>query len=192
MSVLQKNKKLAAGIGVAAVAAAALALGAGTYASFSDTATGPGGTLAAGTLNLSVTSNPAGVTEIFYASNIAPGYKSGVRSITIANTGNIDGVLTGTLSVTGGPDLDDQISVTGGCPGGLTVPPGSTVASLAGPAGQFLGNGVALNGGDTATCTFEFEFKNLPGTANNAAQGESVVVTSNLTLTQANGETQAD
>lgn len=191
MSVLQKNKKVAAGIGVAAVAAAALALGAGTYASFSDTATGPGGTLAAGTLGLSVTSNPSDVTEIFSASNIAPGYTSGTRTLTIANTGNIDGKLTGTLNVTGGTNLRNQIFVTGACPGGLTIPANTTVAALVAPATGFLGTGVNLAGGATGTCTFEFTFRDL-GAANNAAQGETIVVSSNLTLTQATGETQAD
>ncbi|MBW0091055.1 hypothetical protein I4I73_17215 [Pseudonocardia sp. KRD-184] len=188
MSVLQKNKKVAAGVGVAAVAAAALALGAGTYASFSDTEAGPGGTLAAGTLTLDITSNPSGVTEIFSASGIAPGYTSGTRTITIKNSGNIDGKLTGTLSVTGGPDLDDQIGITGNC-GNLNVPPGATLASLSGPAGNFLSSGVALNGGQTVTCSFQFTFKELADETNNLAQGESVVVTSNLTLTQ--DETQA-
>ena len=191
MSVLQKNKKLAAGIGVAAVAAAALALGAGTYASFSDTEAGPGGTLSSGTLNLSVTSSPAGATQIFSASNIAPGYTSGSRSITIANTGNIDGTLTGSLSVDGGPDLRNQIQVTGGCPGVPAVAAGTTVADLIAPANGFLGAGVPLNGGQTVTCNFTFTFVD-DNAINNAAQGETIVVTSNLLLTQANGETQAD
>lgn len=190
MSVLQKNKKVAAGVGITAVAAAALALGAGTFAAFTDTEAGPGGTLAAGTLNLDVTSVPAGATTVFSASNIAPGYTSGPRSVTIANTGNIDGKLTGTLSVTGGPDLDDQIEVTGGCPGGLTIPAGTSLAELAGPAGAFLAAGVTLDGGQTVTCNFSFTF--VSNTDNNAAQGESVVVTSNLVLTQAADEVQAD
>lgn len=98
MSILQKNKKLAAGIGVAAVAAAALALGAGTYAAFIDTEAVPANTFAAGSLNLvlggEVTAAP------FEYSNLKPGSER-TQTITIDNTGTLDGTLSFSLAVTG-------------------------------------------------------------------------------------------
>ncbi len=92
MSVLQKNKKVAAGIGITAVAAAALALGAGTFAAFSDTETGPSGTLAAATLDLTVGKSES--TTAFDATNIAPGYQSPTSVLTFRNEGTIPGTLS--------------------------------------------------------------------------------------------------
>ncbi|QJY46354.1 TasA family protein [Pseudonocardia broussonetiae] len=183
MSILQKNKKLAAGIGVAAVAAAAVALGAGTYAAFTDTAEGPGGTLAAGTLSLDVTTNPSGTTTLFSASNIAPGYTSGPRTFIVENTGSIDGVLSGTFTVTGGQQLAEQIQVTGSCDRGIGAFPALPLSQL--PAASAGFSGIDVGDQESLTCTFNFEFRNLDAAVNNTAQGQSVVVGSSFTLNQA-------
>ncbi len=98
MTVLQKNKKLAAGIGVAAAAAAVLAVGAGTYASFTDTEDLPNTTFAAGSLNLviggTITTSP------FEYTNLKPGDVRN-ETLTIDNSGTIDGKLTFTVGVSG-------------------------------------------------------------------------------------------
>lgn len=91
MSVLQKNKKVAAGIGVAAAAAAVLALGAGTYAAFSDTENVPETTLAAGTLDLTV-GGPSVTTSGADLRDLAPG-ESITVAYTVDNAGTIDGNL---------------------------------------------------------------------------------------------------
>jgi predicted ribosomally synthesized peptide with SipW-like signal peptide len=181
VSVLQKNKKVAAGIGVAAAAAAVLALGAGTYAAFSDTEAGPGGTLAAGTLTLDVTSNAEATTEVFSAENIAPGYTSSPRVVTIANTGTVNGTLSATATVTEntGGDLDDQLLASGNCTG-------STVVNFTNLPVRGLGsgfNGLPLPAGATTVCTFSFTFPDRPD--NNLAQGDKVEIASTFTLTQA-------
>ncbi|MBW0117376.1 TasA family protein [Pseudonocardia abyssalis] len=179
MSILQKNKKLAAGIGVAAVAAAAIALGAGTYAAFTDTEAGPGGTLAAGTLNLDVTTNGSSTIELFSADNIAPGYVSPARTFTIKNSGTINGVLNGSSTVTEntGGDLDSQLFVSGSCTGTPTfnnVPVTALATTF---------SNVPLNAGASANCSLVFSFPDALN--NNLAQGDKVVITSTLNLTQA-------
>ena len=178
MSILQKNKKLAAGIGVAAVAAAAIALGAGTYAAFTDTEAGPGGTLAAGTLNLDVTSNPAGTLQLFSASNIAPGYDSGDLVFTLTNTGSINGTVTGNGDVTenDGGNLDQQLLVSGNCPDTPTQFVNQPVSILT------TGFNAQINAGRSVVCTFRFTFPHRAD--NNDAQGDSVTITSSFEMTQ--------
>jgi spore coat-associated protein N len=110
MSMLQKNKKLAAGIGVAAVAAAALALGAGTYAAFSDSENAEA-TFAAGTLNLTVGTPVASAPVVW--SNLAPGDSQEV-TVSVDNVGTVDGVLTASYTTSGTegsciePETDDE------------------------------------------------------------------------------------
>lgn len=178
MSILQKNKKLAAGIGVAAVAAAAVALGAGTYAAFTDTEAGPGGTLAAGTLNLDVSSNPAGTLQLFSASNIAPGYDSGPLVFTLTNTGSINGTVTGNgvVSENAGGNLDEQLLVSGSCPGTPSQFTDRTVDILT------TGFNAQIDAGQSVVCTFRFTFPDRPD--NNDAQGDSVTITSSFSMTQ--------
>lgn len=98
MSVLQKNKKVAAGIGVAAAAAAVLALGAGTYAAFSDTETVPNTTFAAGSLNLVVGGSVT--TAPFAYNDLKPGSVID-ESISVDNAGTLDGKLTFAINVSG-------------------------------------------------------------------------------------------
>lgn len=180
MTILQKNKKVAAGIGVAAAAAAVLAVGAGTYAAFTDTEAGPGGTLAAGTLSLDVASSPAATTEVFSAGDIAPGYTSGPRTVTVRNSGTVDGTLSATATVGEnlGGDLDSQLRVSGNCTDsavGFADQPVSILAT------GF--SGVSLPAGESTTCTFTFAFPHRAD--NNDAQGDTVSINSTFTLTQA-------
>jgi predicted ribosomally synthesized peptide with SipW-like signal peptide len=98
VSVLQKNKKVAAGIGVAAAAAAVLALGAGTYAAFSDTETAPDATFAAGTLNLTVGAPVAAPPVVW--TNLAPGSTQTV-TVQVDNAGTVDGNLSASFTATG-------------------------------------------------------------------------------------------
>lgn len=69
MSILQ-NKRFRVGAGIAAVVLAVAAIGAGTYAAFVDTETGPSGTVAAGTLDLTVGST--GTLELINVSTSRP------------------------------------------------------------------------------------------------------------------------
>lgn len=178
-----KNKKLAAGIGVAALAVAALALGTGTYAAFQDTATGPAGTLAAGTLKLNVTTDPSGAVPLFKAEKIAPGYKSPKpMNVTVANSGTIDGVLTADLVATPntGGGLQKYLTVEGSCtsPAGTQTFGATPVTAIP----QVIKN-IPLKGGEKVSCNFTFAFPDN-GQDQNDAQGDKVDFSSKFTLTQ--------
>lgn len=187
MSILQRNKKAAAGIGIAAAAVAAIALGTGTYAAFTDTQAGPGGTLAAGTLKLNVSTTPSGTTPLFNAHNIAPGYTSPTpMSITVANSGTLNGKLTAKLGVTATTPADialkNYLTVSGSCKSGSSTNSipfnNAPVSSIPATIGT-----VPLNAGDSFTCNFTFTFPNAGN--QNDAQGGAVNFTSNFTLDQA-------
>ena len=200
MSVLQ-NKRVRAGIGIAAVVLAAAALGAGTYAAFVDTETGPGGSLAAGTLDLTVGSS--GTTELFKASNIAPGYSQSTV-LTLRNTGSLPGTLTNGLRVVGAdvtctePESEAEGRAAGSCnPAGdlqsqMTVSvlrgPGVTTPTTPVPVTQFTTAGLppagVLAAGGSTEYELQFVLPNLPGTVNNIVQGDSLTLTSDHTLIQ--------
>ncbi|MHA6792589.1 TasA family protein [Pseudonocardia bannensis] len=199
MSILQKNKKVAAGIGVTALAAATIALGTGTYAAFQDTEVGPGGTLAAGTLDLVV--GGTGTETLFSATNVQPGQAVPQKTLTITNSGSVNGSLSGIVTIDGSDtsctepeqaevgnacspngNLQDQLIVTvkgEGLPTqGVTVPlPELTSFPLPGA--------LPLDAGATATYTFDFLLPHLPGTANNKVQSDSLTISTTLNLTQA-------
>ena len=181
MNILPKNKKAAAGVGVAALAVAALALGTGTYAAFSDTEAGPGGTLAAGTLTLDL--GGTGSADLFTAENIAPGYVSPSKTVRIKNSGSIGGVLTSAVAINGhGGQLQNVLTVGGSCtvPGfGGPIPIPDTVV---GTIGSVIGQPVNLPANAEIVCNFTFK---LPGTATNEVQGDTVTIGSNFTLNQA-------
>lgn len=180
MGILQRNKKAAAGIGVAALAVAAIALGTGTYAAFQDQKVGPSGTLAAGTLTLDVTTNPAGQTPLFSATNIAPGYVSpSPMSLTVKNSGSLPGKLNTSITVTpnAGGALQNYLKVSGDCGGS----PFTGVPILSIPS---VINNVPLASNQSYTCNFTFAFPDNGGNQNDA-QGDKVDFTSNFTLTQA-------
>lgn len=189
MSILQRNKKAAVGIGVAALAVAAIALGTGTYAAFTSTQGGPGGTLAAGTLTLDVSSNPTGTATLFDAANIYPGQVLPTTSVTLKNSGTIDGTLTsvGKVDFNLGGVLQNYLTVSSSCrylDGGTSTQifsvkdaPVTTLAPGNTP-------GIPLKAGQTAKCTFTFA---LPYSTPNEAQGGKVVISSSFTLTQAMG-----
>nr|WP_239028948.1 TasA family protein [Pseudonocardia acidicola] len=191
---MQKNKKVAAGIGVAALAAAALALGTGTYAAFQDTEAGPGGTLATGTLDL-VVGGGASQAELFSATNIAPGYKSPTKTLTIKNDGTIDGVLSGTIKTEGSDNgCTDPEQKAGGCTKTEGDLPEALLVTISGTgvpgtvtvqANQLQGvlRNVPLGAGKDLKYDFVFE---LPQTTGNKVQSDSVTITSSVTLDQGN------
>ena len=195
----KKNRKKKGGliVGLVALVVAAAAIGAGTYAAFSDTETGPGGTIGAGTLDLEVGA-PATNSTLFSASDIAPGYVSPTPvSITVRNSGNIAGTLSHSLSVKGGdgtcPEPESQVSdgcktagdlqdylyveVTGS-PSGATVPK-TKLADFV--SGQKLPAGGTLGGGKEGTYTLVFS---LPAEIGNIVQGDTVTLNSTFNLDQ--------
>lgn len=200
MAILQ-NKKVRIGIGVAAVVLAAAAIGAGTYSAFVDTESGPGGTIAAGTLDLTVGST--GTLELFNQSNIAPGFSQNA-TITLKNVGSLPGALTSTLKVTGAdvtctePEAEAEGKAAGACNPAGDLQNQMTVSVLSGPGvttptapvtvTQFAANGlppagtVAANG--TVAYQLQFVLPNLAGLENNKVQGDSLTVSSDFTLTQ--------
>jgi predicted ribosomally synthesized peptide with SipW-like signal peptide len=187
VSVLQKNKKLAAGIGVAAAAAAVLAVGAGTYASFSDTETGPSTTFAAGTLDLTV-GTPAAVPPVVL-SNLAPG-SSQTISVPIANVGSVDGTLSASYTVEGKDNScvePEGVAEGGTCDDGselmeklVLVYRGNTVGPLATNAGRtFDLDPLAAN----STATVDFVVT-VPTGAGNEIMSDDTTMTITFTLDQ--------
>jgi spore coat-associated protein N len=184
MSILQRNKKKATAIGIAAAAVAAIAIGGGTYAAFTSTATGPSGTLAAGTIQLDVTTTPSGAVPLFSATNIAPGYVSpSPMSVTVKNSGTLDGKLSAIIGVTPntGGGLQKYLTVQGDCtyPTGHITIPATLVTNI--PSAI---NAVPLGAGQTFSCNFTFAFPDNV-TDQNDAQGDKVDFTSTFRLKQA-------
>jgi spore coat-associated protein N len=113
-----QNRKVPIGLGIAVVVLALAALGTGTYAAFLDTEKGPGGTTASGTLDLTVGST--GTTQLFSATNIAPGYTQDV-TLSLKNAGSLPGTLTSTLKVSGAdvsctePEAEAEGVAAGAC-----------------------------------------------------------------------------
>lgn len=200
MTILQ-DKRFRIGVGIVAVVIAAAAIGAGTYAAFVDTESGPGGTITAGTLDLTVGST--GTTELFNQSNIAPGFSQNA-TITLKNVGSLPGALTSTLKVTGTdgtctePEAEAEGKAAGACNPAGDLQNQMTVSVLSGPGvtapttpvtvTQFVANGLpaagtlAANG--TVVYQLQFVLPNLPGVENNKVQGDSLTVSSDFSLTQ--------
>jgi predicted ribosomally synthesized peptide with SipW-like signal peptide len=74
------------GTGVAEIAA--LALTAGTYAAFTDSTVGPGGTIRSGNLDLDLATNPRNTATVLDESGLYPGrvLAGTVRSTTVARS----------------------------------------------------------------------------------------------------------
>jgi spore coat-associated protein N len=185
MSIIQRNKKVAAGIGVAAAAAAAIALGTGTFAAFSTTAAGPGGTLAAGTIALQVNGG-ASAANLLEALNLYPTQIVN-RAVTVKNVSGVTAILSGTEVISNEIDsagdgawLKYQLQQSSSCTsisGTKTTGP-----TLVKDVSNTVGVGFEIPAGETATCTFTFV---LPDQAdNNLVQGDSIRVDSSFTLTQ--------
>lgn len=189
MSMLQQNRKLAAGIGVAAVAAAAIALGAGTYAAFTDSETAPSVTLAAGTLDLTV-GDPVAAQPVRWE-NLAPGSRQTV-AIPVDNVGDVDGFLRAGFTATGSengcaePEAEAVIDPT--CePGSELLGQaelyygGSRVGTLGGgPFGPFDLFPMPANDAG-ANVTFEIR---VPDSAENEIMTDDVTMTITFTLVQ--------
>lgn len=197
MGVLQ-SKKVRIGVGIVAVVLAAAAIGAGTYAAFVDTESGPGGTVAAGTLDLTVGST--GTLELFAAQNIQPGFSKDA-TITLRNAGSLPGTATSTLTVLGAdvtctePEAEAEGVAAGACAPGGNLQNQMTVSVLRGPGITTPTTPVAVNqftlppagaiaAGGTAEYVLQFVLPNLDGTVNNIVQGDRITVSSNFVLTQ--------
>jgi spore coat-associated protein N len=191
MSILQNNKKAAAGIGVVAAAAAVLALGAGTYAAFTDTEQ-TDATFAAGTLDLTI--GTSGEAANLNFTGIYPGWEQ-QRTITIGNSGTIAGVLSLTATTVGdengcqepeqeqgvqdgcreGGNLADAIEVS--VNGGGAVP----LAALAQTANGV--NDVTIGAGASVSVTLTFSVDEIE--VGNEIQSDELDVTLVGTLDQA-------
>ena len=197
MSILQ-NKRFRVGAGIAAVVLAVAAIGAGTYAAFVDTETGPSGTIAAGTLDLTVGST--GTLELINVSNIAPGFSQNA-TITLRNVGTLPGGLTSTLQVGGTdgvctePEAEAEGRPAGSCSATGDLQNQLQVAVVRGPSttppvpvSQFVTTGLPAPAGIPAGGTVEYDLQftlpNLPGVENNKVQGDTLTLTSNFVLTQ--------
>jgi spore coat-associated protein N len=197
-----QNRKVRIGLGVAAVVLALAAIGTGTYAAFLDTEKGPGGSTASGTLDLTVGST--GTTQLFSATNIAPGYSQDV-TISLKNAGSLPGSLTSKLTVSGAdvsctePEAEAEgvaagaCSKTGDLQNQMTVVVTKTVGSAVTSTGSMTvaqlattglpGAGV-MNPGASVDYTLKFVFPDVAGTENNKAQGDSLTLSSDFLLTQ--------
>jgi spore coat-associated protein N len=192
MSILQKNRKAALGVGIAAVAAATLALSAGTYAAFIDEETGPGGTLAAATLDLTVGGAP-GQATLLDVSNITPGHDLAPTTLTVKNEGTIAGKLTGFVTITGSdgtctePELEAEGGSSCAAQGNLQEQLKVNVGGFGPLPLPLLNNakfidGVTVQPGQELTVTVDFSLPH--GAANNKVQGDSLKIESKLTLEQ--------
>lgn len=199
MTILQ-NTKFRIAVGIAAVVLAAAAIGAGTYAAFSDTETGPDGTIASGTLDL-VVGAPAGTVNLFTVTNMKPG-TSQDASFTVSNTGSLPGTLTSKLTVVGAdvtctePEYVAEGVGAGACAAAGNLQEQMTVTVVAGPGAsttpvpmsQFITTGLPLPGtlapGASSPYTLRFTLPDLSGTTNNKAQGDSLSLTSTFDLVQ--------
>jgi spore coat-associated protein N len=184
MSILQKNKKAAAGIGVVAAAAAVLALGAGTYAAFTDTED-VDATFAAGTLDL-VIGGTTGAGKIELA-NLVPGQVV-THTVSIDNIGTVDGVLSfnATLEESDGVCTEPEQS-DGGC--GADLADAITVTAPGAPGVKLsaLTSGIGLSGislpAQPGPQSFELTFAVDEG-AGNEIQGDTVTADITATLEQ--------
>jgi len=197
-----QNRNVRVGLGIAVVVLALAAIATGTYAAFLDTEKGPGGTTASGTLDLTVGST--GTTQLFSATNIAPGYTQDV-TLSLKNAGSLPGTLTSTIKVSGAdvtctePEADAEGVAAGACnrTGDLqnqmtvtvTKGTGSTATTTgAVSVAQLVATGLpaagVVNPGTTVDYTLHFAFPDLTGTENNKAQGDSLTLSSDFLLTQ--------
>lgn len=160
---------------------------------------GPGGTVTAGTLDLTVGGNTS--TVLFDGANIVPGYTK-TTTLTLANVGNTPGNLASVLTLTGadgvctepeyvaegktaapcnvGGDLQDQMTIA--------VAVGNAPASTPVTLRQFQSAGFPTSpmGGNSSTeYKLTFALPNVTTSAiNNVVQGDSVTLSSSFTLTQ--------
>lgn len=184
-------------IGVAAVAVAVLAIGLGTYAAFTDTETGPGGSATGGTLDLTVGSNAD--TVLFNQSNIAPGFGTTV-DVVVRNVGSVAGTVSGHLTATGRdvsctePEAEAEALGGGVCSAGGNLQEQMTVQVLAGPGATGPGPVLPLSTfvssplpsgtlGANAEGTYKLAFA-LPAGADNRVQGDRITIGSTFTLIQ--------
>jgi spore coat-associated protein N len=198
---IRGDKKVRIGAGIAAVVVAVAAIGGGTYAAFVDTETGPGGSVAAGTLDL--TAGGTGTVELFNSSNIQPGFSKNA-TYTLKNVGSLPGTLTSTLKVVGAdvtctePEAEAEGKTAGACNAAGDLQNQMTVSVISGPGvttpttpvavTQFATTGLPPAGtvaaGASVSYELQFVLPNLSGVENNKVQGDSLTLSSFFTLTQ--------
>jgi spore coat-associated protein N len=207
----KKNNRRKAGVivGLVAVVIAAAAIGAGTYAAFTDTETGPGGTQTAGTLDLEVGSSGT-TSTLFSASNIAPGFTQDY-TFTLKNSGSIAGTLTTAMTYTGSdgtctePERTAEGSTNGSCNAAGDLQNQMTVSVVSSPVSNTATTPVTLatfagtplpgsgsqqiTGGQTVSYTLRFALPNDTSTTaetnpNNKVQGDGITLNSTFNLVQ--------
>jgi spore coat-associated protein N len=184
----QLKRRSAAATGIAAVAA--IALGSGTYAAFTATQAGPGGTLTAGTLTLDM--GGFDTTEVF-DSDIVPGQVVH-RTVTATNTGSIAGSLSEQFTVTGKENgCTTSETAAGGCSArdGNLQEPDQLQVSLDGvhyePVSRMAQPGwlPPIPLAAHASVTQQFYFKLPDNNHNNRVQSDKLRIQSIATLNQA-------
>ena len=164
------------------IALAAALVGGATMAWFTDTATNPGNTFTAGTIDIVLQDHPDDIVEtpIFNFTNIAPGWESGVVTVNVQNAGSLPmkvrGVVSGTTVTAADKALYAALD-------GQYKLPGMTAWSAwyAAPALPLTRALPLIPAGTTVTVELQFR---LPDDTGNAAQGGSVTLDLTLTATQ--------
>lgn len=190
---IELNRRRVLG-GIATVGIAAAAAGAGTFAAFSDTESSTNNQVSAGTLNLTVDGGNTAV-EAVSINDAVPG-DSGSGTLTLENTGNVDGTLdvsisniasqengtnepeseAGDAGSSDGVELENELTVTISLAGTQLV--SDTVNNLStGTVGT-----QALNAGSSADLDLSYS---VDSDAGNLIQSDSVTVDLSFTLTQA-------
>ncbi|MGH3625081.1 MAG: TasA family protein [Sciscionella sp.] len=172
---MKKNKKLATAAGSIAIVAAAVAVTAGTYSYFTDTQTN-GGSVGAGTLRLVATGSAIdGMT----ASNVAPGWTSGQKNLTLKDAGSLPGKLRVTATPSGDSTLLSKINMTmsGTGIGTVTVPLSQVVAS------NFIVPGAPMQPEEERSYTLQMS---IPSTVGNEIQGTNASFSIKTDLLQVN------
>ena len=181
MDTTRRTSTIAVETGIAAIAA--LALTAGTYAAFTDSAVGPGGTSGSGTLNLDLTTNPRNTATVLDEPGIYPEKVLKARTVTVHNSGSLNGVLAiGSVLDTHGGQLQDQLTATVTCTS--DNPEHAPYSRVDAPlATAFPTTAVPLDADERVICTFRFALPDRPD--NNVVQGDSLTIRSTFTLSQA-------
>lgn len=195
MGISTKNKKVTAGVGIVAATGAVIALGAGTFAAFSASADGPTTTVAAGVLEFGASQfEPADLGPL------APG-ESATTELTYTNGGSIAGDMTVGISeivdIENGcngdePDSDSDCNASG-AEGDLSGKLDLVATDItnntevySGPLTDVDGSTAPVEVGPGESVTFELEFTFTEGgDSDNAAQGDSVQLTTEARLEQA-------
>jgi len=99
-------------VSLVVVALMAALIGGATFAYFSDTATNNGNVFSSGTLDIVLNGETSDITApVFNASNIFPGWSSGLKDVSIQNAGTLPAKVTATTEFVGDVDLAKYIDI---------------------------------------------------------------------------------